>query len=673
MDEAGEFDAFVCHASEDKARFVDPLVVALAGCGVRVWYDRLQIAPGDNIAAKINAGLAGSLYGVVVLSPRFWTYWTGEETAALHALESLDRDRPRRIVPVWCEVELADIAAKSPLLAGRLGVHWGLGVDGVARAIARAVGREGAAPVPLPASMGRARVYNRPARPPTRTFVGREHDLATVDRLLVPGGRVGVAASIEGLAGVGKTELALQVVERVAMTDRFPGGIFWLNAEDRDLARQWGGAIADELAIGPGPVDERVRAVMRVVESGGPALVVLDNVVAWTAAAAPTPMPGGPRVAVLATTRARDLAGASFEHVTLEVLAPEAARELLLALIGAKRAGEDGLEALLAHLGGHALAIELAGAFLRAYPGVGAVAYLARLRAGERVEDKVAPQTRYEKTVKAALDATCERLDPVGQAALRVAGCFADEAASLALLRLCGVDEDAERALRDVHLIAGDGASWTMHRLVRAHARAAGGAAAQAAAQRAFVDGCVARGHEIELATGYAIYRADGTHLGRAIEELGTELDRDPGHASLLMDRLGTGAQSSGDLPRARDLLEHALAAARRRFGDDHPDVSTRENNVALVLQALGDLPRARVLLEHALAADRRRFGDDHPDVATSEANLATLLWQAGERDAARAEIRRALAIARNQPLGSRVRVGVEKTARQMGLDVPDE
>ncbi len=549
-------DAFICHASEDKARFVEPLVAALASLGVTAWYDRLQIAPGDNIPAKIDEGLSTSTFGVVVVSPRFWKYWTGEEVAALHALESLDRDRARRIIPVWCEVELADLAKKSPLLAGRLGLHWGLGVDGVAREIVRAMGKGAAPPIPVPPSMARARPYNLPARRSSRVFVGREADLAKLDAALAPGRHVGLAASVEGLAGVGKTELALQLVERLASSGRFPGGIFWLEAEAGDLTTQWGGKIAEDMAMGDGDPVVRTRAVHRVIESGGPALVVLDNVTAWSSTAAPRPLPTGPHIAVLATTQVRDLGGTDFEHLTIDVLSAKAARELLLELIGDRRGGEVGLEDLLTYLGGHPLALQLAGAYLRAYRDVDARAYLARLQAGEPVEDKVADQPRYERTVRAAIAATVERLDAQARKALWVAAWFADADATVTLLRACGVTSDLERSLQGLHLLSGDGKTWSMHRLVRKHAHDGLDETSLRKSREAFWTGCI---EKIEKSPGQAsAYRADRVHYIAHAERAmsGTDL---PMPVSLgVLRRVGIAARAAGDTAAAARYLGRA-------------------------------------------------------------------------------------------------------------------
>jgi hypothetical protein len=62
-----DYDVFVSHASEDKARFVDSFVAALRERGLRVWYDGNEIRVGDDFRRKMEDGLARSRFGVVVL------------------------------------------------------------------------------------------------------------------------------------------------------------------------------------------------------------------------------------------------------------------------------------------------------------------------------------------------------------------------------------------------------------------------------------------------------------------------------------------------------------------------------------------------------------------------------------------------------------------------------
>ena len=72
---------------------------------------------------------------------------------------------------------------------------------------------------------GRSRAYNPPVRRASKLFA-REPDMDRLLAALMVGQSVRVAARVEGLAGVGKTELTLHLVDLVFRDRPFPWGIF---------------------------------------------------------------------------------------------------------------------------------------------------------------------------------------------------------------------------------------------------------------------------------------------------------------------------------------------------------------------------------------------------------------------------------------------------------------
>ncbi len=58
-----------------------------------------------------------------------------------------------------------------------------------------------------------------------QSFVGRDRELAEIESLLTGATDVQLRAALHGLPGIGKTELARQVVARLARAKKFPGGI----------------------------------------------------------------------------------------------------------------------------------------------------------------------------------------------------------------------------------------------------------------------------------------------------------------------------------------------------------------------------------------------------------------------------------------------------------------
>jgi hypothetical protein len=62
---------FISHASEDKAEVARPLAQLLGEAGWNVWLDELELEVGDSLNLRLNAALARSRFGVVILSRAF--------------------------------------------------------------------------------------------------------------------------------------------------------------------------------------------------------------------------------------------------------------------------------------------------------------------------------------------------------------------------------------------------------------------------------------------------------------------------------------------------------------------------------------------------------------------------------------------------------------------------
>ena len=127
---------FISHASEDKKDFVEPLAEALRQV-YDVWYDKYVLRLGDSLLRKINEGLASCDFGVVVLSPHFFAKkWPQSELDGLFALETPSR---KVILPIWKDVDEAEVKKSSPTLAGRYAARASDGVDVVVKQIRLAV------------------------------------------------------------------------------------------------------------------------------------------------------------------------------------------------------------------------------------------------------------------------------------------------------------------------------------------------------------------------------------------------------------------------------------------------------------------------------------------------------------------------------------------------------
>jgi hypothetical protein len=133
-----DFDVFVSHASEDKDLFVRPLLTELAKRQVRVWYDEAEIKIGSSIRRSIDAGLAKSRFGIVILSPHFFAKkWTQHE---LDGIIERDMDSKQFLLPVWYKLTHEELAKISPPLADRLAIDSSkFSIEEIAEKLAKAI------------------------------------------------------------------------------------------------------------------------------------------------------------------------------------------------------------------------------------------------------------------------------------------------------------------------------------------------------------------------------------------------------------------------------------------------------------------------------------------------------------------------------------------------------
>lgn len=95
-----EYDVFLSHAGEDTA-WCEELAERLRHEGVRVWFDKWEMQPGDHVLAKINEGIAKSRKMVAVWSANYFRdgkIWTLLESFSQQHGDPLSQDRP--IIPL---------------------------------------------------------------------------------------------------------------------------------------------------------------------------------------------------------------------------------------------------------------------------------------------------------------------------------------------------------------------------------------------------------------------------------------------------------------------------------------------------------------------------------------------------------------------------------------------
>jgi DNA-binding SARP family transcriptional activator/tetratricopeptide (TPR) repeat protein len=246
-------------------------------------------------------------------------------------------------------------------------------------------------------------------------FAGREAELKQLDELLGqlgggedgdggdggdggPGGAV-VISALAGMAGVGKTALAVHWARRVA--GRFPDGQLYVNLRGYDLGasvtpQEAAGWFLVALGVPPARIPAEASArfgLYRSVLAGRRVLIVLDN--ARDAAQVRPLLPGGPEGLVVVTSRSA-LAGLAAAEgarpLRLGPLGAEEAARLLAARLGPERvAAEPGAAAELAARCGHLpLALAVMAARAAADPALPLGALAGQL-AGARDAERAGP------------------------------------------------------------------------------------------------------------------------------------------------------------------------------------------------------------------------------------------------------------------------------------------
>ncbi len=328
-------------------------------------------------------------------------------------------------------------------------------------------------------------------------FTGRDDELAVLAGLLDPAGVAGpvLVSAVAGLAGVGKTTLAVAAGHAAVKQGWFGGGVLFLDLHGYDEATVEPAQALDALlrALGvsaehiPPTTEERAglyRSVLAKVPD--PVLVIADN--ASSEAQVRPLLPGTGPHKVLVTSR-HTLAGLSARLVDVTVLDDEASVGLLDGALRAGRPEDDRITAdagaagrLAGVCGGLPLALQVTAALLKADPAL-TVGELAGELSGEK--DRLAG-LRYDDgggqggpSVAAAFELSCRRLDETSARVFRLLpvnpgpDISTAAAAVLADLPVTGVRR-VLAGLARAHLAeAAPGAAgrWHMHGLLRLYAQ----------------------------------------------------------------------------------------------------------------------------------------------------------------------------------------------------------
>ncbi|GHO64614.1 tetratricopeptide repeat protein [Ktedonobacter sp. SOSP1-52] len=514
-------------------------------------------------------------------------------------------------------------------------------------------------------------------------FTGREEILTTLHTFLSANELVASAQvyALQGLGGVGKTQIALEYAYRYAQEYR---AVFWIGAETTESIIFGLLRIAESLQV-PGRDDKDQQQVITAVHHWFTIhdrwLLICDNV--EDLGMLNRFLPPVRQGAILFTTRLRTL-GTHAEGINLLPMEQEEGTLFLLRrakVVQAQATGEQvrqlstqkslqyaAAAELVKATGGLPLALDQAGAYLEETQcGLPAYLDLFRTRCAillqQRGEGALDHPASVSTTFTLAITATAQR-HPVVWDLLRVCALLQPDAIPDELFR-----QGAKHLGAMLEAACGDPLDWnqvvaiacsysllsrqpearalSIHRLVQVVLLDAMTEAERKEWAARVVEALDAVFPEERPMTEYAAWKK--------------QCDRLVSHVLLCLHRAGDAEDSlalaslayktaqylreRGQYGEAKPYYQRALHIREQILGPDHHETAHVLNNLAVLYWRMGMYAEAEPLLQRALLIRGKTLGIDHPDVATTLNYLALLYWKMGKYAKAEPLLQRALHI----------------------------
>lgn len=486
----------------------------------------------------------------------------------------------------------------------------------------------------------------------TIKFVGRAEILEQLHQTLEQDERV----IIQGMGGIGKTELAIQYSLVHLLVNTYPGGICWLRARDEDIGIQIVDFAKTKLGLKP-PSDAKLLLQIDFCWSNwseGNVLIVLDDVTDYRKIESYLP-PQRSRFKVLITTRLQLDFSHPLRFLTLDVLTEASAFDLLREWIGKEKIDQqlDDTKAICERLGYLPLALNLVGRYVKKRKIF--IAEMLKRLEEKGLHHKALDVDQKDRTwtlniqrgVTAAFELSWEELSEYAQKLGCLLSLFALAPIPWDLVESVekGMDkeelEDARINLEELHLLQGDNL-YKLHQLIREF----------------FQDKLNKLENSDILKQNFAktiatiakdiFVESPSKHIDDYIPHL-AEVDiyfRDylnQERKSLRWLYIGLGRLHSygGYYTEAKRYCEQCLNISRQSFEEYHVDVGDDYNSLGLIFYYLSQYQEAEQNLQKSLKIREKLFDKYHPYLAEINNNLGMiyLAMYDYEKDYEKAEI----------------------------------
>ena len=484
-----------------------------------------------------------------------------------------------------------------------------------------------------------------------RHFVGRSKELTTIHEKLHAQNNTVAISAVAGMGGVGKTELAVKYAREYA--DDYSGGVCWLSARDANLSAGIIQFVQLQMGLEVPRQDfqENILTLNQQVAwcwqnwqpPEGLVLIVLDDVTNLEDFS--ELIPPNNRFRILMTTRLRNI-DTNIEEISLDVLSPKEALQLLINVVGEKKVNKklEIAQELCKWLGYLPLGIELIGRYLvKKPPHFTLVKMLEQLKEQRLHQEAINPQQKTLSTaqrgVLAAFELSWVELSPLTQQvaillSLFAADIFVWEWVNSMAQFLNWDKSDVELGIEQIyqrHLVQcleEDGESYyKIHPLIREFlqtklTKSTGINELQQAFTNTFIEiaKTIPESSTLELINSVKIAIP---HLTEIVEILTDAISDENLYWAFI--GLARFYNEQGLYTLAEPWLEQCVSAVKSRLGENHQDIAASLYHLAEVYRCQGKYEEAEPLYLQALQLRKQLLGENNLDTTTTLNDLAFL------------------------------------------------